>query len=675
MSAIARLTLILLIGISFGQTRSQREQGYLPPQTSNAVSLPLALVSQSSVLAPSRQDPRVSPLEMKLLILSPDGTEPGLAALRNFLDYQATPYEVVRLGLGEKLPKLNNETMGFYHGVILTTGNLGICDPTCHSALSAEGWTTLETYARDFQVRIASYYTFPEARFGMTFRNSRGTSVDLPIQTKLTTAGAEVFPYLQPDATISVVNAFAYFGTPAPAKGEETIPLLTSTEGTIAAIHKKTDGREYLAFSVDNNANLMHSQAFTYGMIRWVTRGIFLGFRKAFLNPQVDDVFLPSVLFNGSKEKCRPGSPAFDPLNPTVSTCSIVRIGGSDLDALQRWQQKWRENSQFASFKTTLAFNGFGSKAEQDSLRDRAVESANDFFWVSHTYDHRNLDCFAAGPEGCRPAGLDESVTEIADNFAFSKRVGLPSDPLSMVTPMITGLTNKNFLKAATQSGIRYLIADGSRPEGMPLFPNTPISSISEPNVLLISRRPTNIFFESAEADLGRDGSEPDEFNFLYGPSGLFRIGGPGGKPFFPVNQTYEQILARESDLFTGYFFRGDMSPLMFHQSNLFRHTADRSLFSDVFDATFRKWKSISNLPLISLTQSALGELLEQRQGYLAAKVRGIWVPGVGVKLKGSGSAMVPVTGMCPDSKCEEYGPDKITYVKLDAGKVATVEF
>ena len=97
------------------------------------------------------------------------------------------------------------------------------------------------------------------------------------------------------------------------------------------------------------------------------------------------------------------------------------------------------------------------------------------------------------------------------------------------------------------------------------MIPNTPISSISEPNVFLISRRPTNIFFESAEADLGRDGSETDEFNFLYGPNGLFRIGGTGGTPFFSANQTYEQILARESDLFTGYFFRGDMSPLMFH--------------------------------------------------------------------------------------------------------------
>ena len=193
------------------------------------------------------------------------------------------------------------------------------------------------------------------------------------------------------------------------------------------------------------------------------------------------------------------------------------------MGALQDWQNSWNEKPQFNNFKTTLVFNGYGTRAENDPLRTKALAVKQDFFWVNHTYDHRNLDCFSTGPEGCRAVTFDESMLEIGENVNFANKIGLPADPLSIVTPMITGLKSADFLRAAAQSGIRYVVSDGSRAEGTSLFPNTLLPSATETSVFLLPRRPTNIFFESATVDEGTDGSEVDEFNFLYGPNGFFR--------------------------------------------------------------------------------------------------------------------------------------------------------
>jgi hypothetical protein len=138
---------------------------------------------------------------MKLLILGTDGTEPGLAAL----DYLGTPYQVVLLANGQTLPQLDNGIKGFYQGIILTIGNLGICNPACHSVLDVNGWATLDSYARNYHVRMASYYTYPEARYGLVPVSGIGTTDQAPGLVSLTPAGAGIFSYLQPNATVKVM--------------------------------------------------------------------------------------------------------------------------------------------------------------------------------------------------------------------------------------------------------------------------------------------------------------------------------------------------------------------------------------------------------------------------------------------------------------------------------------
>ncbi len=618
-----------------------------------------------------------TPVDMKLLILATDGTEPGLAALQFFLDYLGTPYQVVLLANGQRLPPLDNGVKGFYQGIILTIGNLAVCNPACHSVLDVNGWAALDSYTRNYHVRVASYYTFPEARYGMAYvlGSGMGTTDQAPGLANLTSAGASVFNYLQPNATVKIAWAWTYLATAVAANRETTTPILQIGGSVVGVTHTSADGREYLALTMDNNPYLLHSATLNYGIIHWITKGLFLGSRKTYMTPQVDDHFIADDMFDSSQEACIPVGFATDRTYVPPPTCPQYRITGQDLSALGNWQQNVNANPQFAGFEITLAFNGVGTTAEggatgaSDSLVLASQSLANQFFWVSHTYDHEELDCYQPVPNSgvCTPATYAQSLAEISQNVQVAQSLGLPNDPVSMVTPSISGLTNPNFLSAAASQGIQYLVSDLSRPEGSPASPNTGIWNQYQPSIFEIPRRPTNIFYNTATTVAQGVGSEPEEYNYFYGPNGISRIGGPGGPPFFTTNQTWDQIRDRESDAMLLYLLRGEQYPLMFHQTNLFAYDGVNSLLSDVVGSTLSKFAALSQLPVISKKESDLGVLLQNRMAYNASQVHATLTPGVLIKIDTVGQANIPVTGLCADG-CETYGPDKQSLIPMSAG-------
>ena len=632
--------------------------------------------SQSSTSVPPSP---AKPVDMKLLILATDGTEPGLAASQAFLDRLGTPYQVVLLAKGQSLPSLDNGTKGFYQGIILTTGNLGICDPTCRSALSTSDWKALDTYAKNYSVRSLSYYTFPDPRYGLSYTGVVATSDSSPALVNFTFAAADVFPYLTRAAPVKVANAYMYLASAVAASGETTTPLLTNNGAVVAVTHTAADGRQSLALTMDNNPYLLHSELFHYGLIRWLTRGVFLGSRQAYLTPQVDDLFLNDDLFVSNTPACIPVGFAADPTFDPANQCPALRISGGDLNSLAAWQQKLRANAQSSQFRVSLAFNGFGATlqggaAAGDSLVAAARTQANAFYWVNHTYDHEDLDCYQPVPNSgqCAPASQSQSQAEISNNNGIGASLGLAQDLQSMVTPGISGLTNPAFLSAAAAQGIRYLVSDLSRPEGTPAIPNTAIPNLYQPGILEIPRRPTNIFYNTTTAFQSFPGSEPDEYNYFYGPNGIFRVGGPGGPAFFTSNQTYQQITDRESDVLLGYMLRYEMYPVMYHQSNLYRYDGVNSLFTDVTNAVISKFKALSSLPIVSMKQSDLGQLLGNRLAYMTSQVSATITPGTSIQITGAGAAVVPMTGVCSDS-CVTYGGDKQSSVKKSASLSRTI--
>jgi hypothetical protein len=619
-------------------------------------------------------------LNMKLLVISADGTEPSFTAITFFLDRIGIPYDAVVLTQTNlTLPTLNDSNNGFYQGIVLASGSLAYNTGTgWASALSATGWASLDAYQRTYGVRLVSYYTFPEPRYGMALAGTTGYSNTSakPALLSLTSTGKTLFPYLIATNKLEVANAYYYPATAVAAAGETTTPIMTiSSTGVnnliVGVTHVAADGRESLAMTFDSSPYLMHSMALNYGIFNWVSKGVFIGQRKIYITPQSDDFFLANDMYANTPAACQPSSLSVDPTyDPSVS-CPTARDSSGDLSALVAWQQSWQAKSQFKGVRLSHAFNGFGTTTDGGATKNDPLISAtkaymNQFYWLNHTWDHENLDCYDAVPNShiCKPATYAESLAELQQNIALAKSMGLPNDSTSMVTPNISGLTNLEFLRAAKDSGIKYLVSDMSYSIWLPSKPNTGVRNPGALSILFIPRRATNIFYNTKSGNKGATGSLVDEYNYFFGPNGMLRIGGPGGAPFFTTDQTYAQIIDKESDALLSYMLNYEWYPSMFHQSNLIRYSGQKSLYSDVMDATMSKFAAMSNLPVSSLPQTTLGRMMEERMAFNDAGVTALYLPGQGIKLSSAGAANAPITGVCA-AGCVSYGGQNISSVPV----------
>ena len=81
-----------------------------------------------------------------------------------------------------------------------------------------------------------------------------------------------------------------------------------------------------------------------YGVVSWVTRGLFVGERHVYLAPQIDDFFLASAIY---------------PMNGTY------RITADDLQAFTNWQAARQADPLTAQFRAAFAFNAFRARSRR----------------------------------------------------------------------------------------------------------------------------------------------------------------------------------------------------------------------------------------------------------------------------------------------------------------------
>jgi hypothetical protein len=403
------------------------------------------------------------PVVMKILVLAGNSGESSYQSITSSLVQIGVPYQAVVLSSISKdssgnrlsnVPLSDSATgRGLYQGIILTDSTFAACGSSC---LSAADWTTLNTYASQFSVRVASYYTLPQAQWGLLPADS-GVSYTAanPLNVNLTTAGAAIFPYLNSANSIAVSGQGssgirAYRATTTAAANETTTSLLTAGSFTVAATHTTADGRETLALTMDNSPGLLHSLAFSYGVINWVTKGVFLGSRRVYLNPQIDDMLLGNRLYAPTLPQC-----------PDDDSCPTLFATRQDLQALLNWQNNLKADPLFSTFHATFAFNGVGTTwfPPSDPIFGAIRSLGSNFTWLSHTWDHADLDCYSVNNSGkCVPATLAQSQAELNQNISVAPSLGINLDRTSMVTPYNGGLGNANFLTAAVQAGLQYAV-------------------------------------------------------------------------------------------------------------------------------------------------------------------------------------------------------------------------
>src|SRR5882762_5673011 len=571
-------------------------------------------------------------LDAKVLVISADGTEPVLGAIRQSAEYEGIPYTLYSASRtpGGFTPAMlsDGDAHAYYQGIVLTTGTLAYLNGTTwSSAFTSSEWQTLWDYQAKYRVRTAIAYAIPTPDLGYG-PPTPATGVDAttnPIPARLTSSGQSVFPYVNAANPITITRAWVY---QAQAAGIGTNVLLTDPQNNaLSLIRTYPDGRQVLSMTFDGNFFLIHSLALSHGLLNWITGGLFLGERHVYMAPQVDDIFIDDDVYGGG----------------------TYRITGSDWAATVAWQSQKHLQSQTSDLLLHMPFNGEGTTGTYsfDTLTPTADLTDGQFPWINHTFTHQNLD-----PDS---ASYDRVYWEITRNNQTAASMGFANyDRRALVTPDVSGLSNPVAMSAAYDAGVRFLITDTSKPGMDNPTPQAGIYNPLEPSILMVPRRPVNLFYNVTTPT-----EWSNEYNLLY-------------RSYWGRDLSYGEILDKESDVLLQYLLRGEIDPWMFHQSNLRAYDGVHTLLGDLLDRTLEKYGAIFVLPVGSLTQAALGEWTANRMRYNAAGLVATIKPDQGtLTITAAQSAVVPVTGLCSTGS-ESYGGQCISHVSLSPGQTVT---
>jgi hypothetical protein len=628
-------------------------------------------VTNAATLAATGTD-RVA---LRALVVATNTDDFGVATWKATLDRLGAAYDVLYTATTPVTAStlVRDDGTGRYNAILLTSSmELYASGGSYVSGLDASEWNVIWAYERNFGVRQAalytSYGTWPE---DYCLRSVSETSVgDTPLNVSLTSAGAGVFDYLKASATIPVVQSYVYKTSIAAGCAADSV----ATDGTnvLGVRTTSSDGRERLALTFTLNQNLLQSDLLVYGLVRWATKGMFLGEQRHYLNVDIDD------WFNTSDHYYPDGHIEYTP-GFQVSAHDMINLDGR--------QSALRTAHPVAGgFTFNLAYNGAdidpfaGSACSPNGgpteLTATSKCLATHFRWLNHTFNHPELN-FTDYPT---------TYGEINDNRTAASSIGLsvPADVLK--TPEYSGLgvytddpncdtcvpvdhglaaSNPNLLKAAKDLGVKYLHGNMSFASEVPANFNANITHPLEPSLSVVPDWPTNIaYFCTTPAE------ETSFYNSFYGPNGKF--------PYWPTDRTYDQILDYEAGIGLQHVATGSVNTHTFHIANVndYDTASGRTLVTDWVEAVAGKYDAFYAVPLLNLDWSALGAYTTLRTAHFAelgAGVDAVYDRSAGtVTVTSPQAGSVQVSGV-QGSDASTYGTDVTTPVTLAAGTAVPV--
>jgi len=613
-----------------------------PDRSSNGplpdVAMPSARRPESAAASAQSAGRAQAPRDMRVLVIAGDAAEPNYKAITAFLNQIGIPNTSLIASTQRLTPAmLSAGDHGFYYAVILTTSNLAFFNPTSRqweSAFDPDEWDILWSYEADFNIRQVTFYTYPNSLYGLRLERPVDTTTT-PLAGRLTETGRQVFFYLNSARPLDIRYAYTYLASPVdPA----TVPLLTTANGEVlAAIYRSPDGRENLALMVANGPDLIHSLALSYGVINWVTRGLFVGERHVYLNPQVQEFFLANTLWDTQQN--------------SSSTGPVFRMSDMDLERTVAWQRRIQSTRPVAKdFRLELAFSGQGTTGiyEFDSLTPDAAYNQAAFKWVSRTFAQGYLD----GSIYSDSRAFIELNRDVADRLHLTTL----SDE-ALVTPNMSGLYNTEFMRAASHLGTKYVLGVATRPWEANPAPNVGIFNWIQPDILIIPAHPTNLYHNVSTPE-----EWVSEYNYYY-------------LNYWLRNLHYSEILDYESEVILRYLLRYDIDPILFYQANLRAYDGTHSVLSDLLDSVIARYSALYTLPIASPTMQQIGRKMAARTLLSRAWLSATLEPGRQITLYADKDVQVPLTGISTGENTEVYGGQSISYVNLTAGVSVTVPY
>ncbi|MEV8511731.1 hypothetical protein [Dactylosporangium sp. NPDC051484] len=570
-----------------------------------------------STLAAPAASPKVG---LRALVIGVDSADWGVDTWKSTLERVGAAYDVL-LSKSQPLTAaslVRPDGAGRYNAILLTNSML-LYDSgggTYVSGLDGNEWNALWAYERDYAVRQASLYTsygtFPE-NYCLSASSESGVG-DTALPASLTTAGAGVFDYLKPTVRVPIVQSYVY--RTRVTAGCAADPLLVNGSDVLGVRSTSTDGRERMALTFTSNQYLMQANLLAYGMLRWASRGLFLGEQRHYLSVDVDD------WFNSADHYFPDGHIESDP---------GYQMSGHDAYNAYLRQTALRTAYPLASgFTLNLAYNGGDADLNAGTtcspnggittLTATSRCLSTKFRWLNHTLTHPELNS----------TDYATSANEISANRTVATRLGLsqpdsvlktgeysglgvynpdPDDDVDPPTDFGLAASNQQFLNAARDLGVKYVHGNMSFASHVPdCFDCGKVHPLS-PTITIVPDWPTNIAYHT---------TTPAEqiafYNSYYGPAGKF--------PYWPANLTYAQMLDAETQIALGHLATGSLYTHTFHIANLRDYGSGRTLLTDWLDQVMSKYSGYYSVPLLNPDWTALSAYATLRISHFA-EVRG----------------------------------------------------
>jgi len=587
------------------------------------------------------------------------------------------------------------------------------------SAPNAALQKVITDYRFAYDVRVVALNVFPQSSQGVVMIGSGGKSSsnnNVYMESAFTTAFSEHIDGVVPNSLFELPGATSFYYAVNP--GYNGVPFLRATaanssvtasnDDIVAALITNTDGTEELQFYVSINGNSYTGPCLSHVWISWMTRGLYIGWRRVYFNPQIDDLLLAT-------EQYVTGDP--------------IRMSGADMKLTAEYYENVLAPTLPTGSYVTLTFgiNGWGQlnvtafndKADaygivpgmaNDDLADSIVEFYNSFFWESHTFSHKDFTCSTERdiehPEvSCQSYTTADTIKNELEfnNRYFNEELfeglgginGTRFSKSCMITPAITGLVgdtlgnigNPSSIDAIAAAGMTCVVGDNTRPvliapnpyDG--LFSTTAVNGGANGAIFIIPRYATEVYYNTWNT------SHIERlFNDRYGPNAI-----SPSKPFYDHELNTDEILALEAKNNFWHLSALRHDPYMFHQCNLahFPYTAPGetiqkqwSLVTLWTKAVVEKYLSHMTLPLLSNKQNDLQDVYFARRARNDCKPSATLAVNNGVMgnivLTTTNSTCTPIiTGLsdCTSaSGCsvQSYGEDRTAFFTLADTKAAT---
>jgi hypothetical protein len=605
---------------------------------------------------------------LRALIVATDTADFGVPTLKTTLDRLGMAYDVLYDATDPITTGtlVRSDGVGKYNAILLTNSmQIYESNGSYLNGLDSSEWNILWAYERNFGVRqvalYTSYGTWPENY--CLAGTSEGGVGDTPLNASLTTTGAGVFDYLKATAQIPVVQSYVYRTTITP--GCSADPVLTAGSDVLGVRSTSSDGRERLALTFTSNQYLLQSDLLVYGLIRWATKGLFLGEQKHFLNVDIDD------WFNTSDHYYPDGHVEYDP---------GFQVSAHDMVNLDNQQTALRTaHPQAAGFTFNLAYNGgdidpfAGNQCSPDGDATQLTATtkclATHFRWLNHTLNHPELNF----------TDLATTTAEISNNRTAGAAIGLTAPDDVLKTPEYSGLgvynpnpdndtdppvdhglgaSNPALIQAAENLGIKYFHGNMSFPSQVPADFNTNIPHPMDTSIGIVPDWPTNIAYFTTTPD-----EETHFYNSFYGPNGKF--------PYWPTDRNYAEIVDYEAGIGLQHVASGAINTHTFHIANVRDYGSGNTLVMDWVDSVLDKYESHYSVPLLTPDWDSLAAYTSLRNAHFA-ELRG-GVDPIYDRVSGTVTVSSPVAGTVQvsgvqASNSSTYGTDISAPVAVTAG-------